>query len=100
MCLAAIDHEHFSIKVGVEATILVLFWMDTIMQAYLKEFDKIKDKSRYNDFFYFKLGIIILMTIDLFIFIGLPCYESRPIRPFRILRCCTFQYIFSCISSL
>jgi len=32
--------------------------------------------------------VIILMTIDLLVFIAVPAYGERPIRPFRILRAC------------
>ena len=32
--------------------------------------------------------VMILMGVDLIIFIVVPGYDSRPIRPFRILRCC------------
>jgi hypothetical protein len=30
------------------------------------------------------------MTFDLIFFVAYPCFDSRPIRPFRILRACNF----------
>lgn len=93
MCLAAIDSESYAIKIGMESAILLFFWLDVCMQFYLKKFDCLNYKNRYNDFFYFKVCIVVLMTIDLVVFIALPCYECRPIRPFRILRCCKNEAI-------
>lgn len=69
---------------------LTLFWVDIIILTYCKQFDNFKKKTKYSGFFYFKVAIIILMTIDLIIFIILPGVESRPIRPFRVLRCCKY----------
>ena len=87
ICLAAIDSEYYVAKLVSEAVILSLFWMDNIIVLYCKSFDRIKENKRYSSFFYIKFTIIILMTVDLIIFICLPCYNSRPIRPFRIFRC-------------
>ena len=34
--------------------------------------------------------LLIAVTIDLILFIALPGFGSRPIRPFRIFRCCKY----------
>lgn len=88
LCLAALDNESYNTKVAMETIFLSIFWADTFMLLYCKTFDKFNKVANYSTFFYFKIIIILLMTIDLVIFASLPCYDSRPIRPFRILRCC------------
>lgn len=69
----------------------MVFWIDTVILMYCKTFDKFQNKSQYSTFFVFKVFMLLLMTIDLIVFITLPCYGTRPIRPFRILRCCNYQ---------
>lgn len=71
-----------------ESIFLCFFWLDTLILLYCKTFDNFNNAANYSRFFYFKMTIILLMTIDLIVFASLPCYGSRPIRPFRILRCC------------
>jgi hypothetical protein len=96
ICLAALDSGNYATKIGMEATIIFLFWVDTIILLYCKTFDNFQKINHYSSFFLFKIVIILLMTIDLIIFISLPCYDSRPIRPFRILRCCMILLIKLC----
>jgi hypothetical protein len=88
ICTAALDAGDYGTKIGIELPLLVLFWADTVMEAYCKRFDAYKGENRYAHNFVFKCCIILLMTADLIVFINLPCLDSRPIRPFRILRCC------------
>jgi hypothetical protein len=71
----------------------VLFWLDNIMVYYCKSFDNFKRKNKLSKFYYWKVFLILLMTIDLIVFIALPGYDSRPIRPFRILRACTYLFM-------
>ncbi len=59
-----------------------------VMGIYLYKFDRLEEETKYDKFFTSKFTLILLMTIDLFIFSFLPCFNSRPIRPFRILRAC------------
>jgi hypothetical protein len=88
LCLIVLDNESYSTKIIFETILLVLFWADTIIYMYIKKFDNFKGQDRFTQSFYFKCAIIFLMTIDLIIFISYPCYGARPIRPFRIFRCC------------
>lgn len=67
---------------------LVLFWADILKTIYILRFDVLNNHQRYSKYFYMKFGIILLITLDLLIFAALPCHNSRPIRPFRILRAC------------
>lgn len=70
---AAIDSEHFRIKLAIELSLLILFWIDTLMQAYCKRFDAYKGENRYSHIYIFKCCIVLLMTADLIIFVSLPC---------------------------
>lgn len=71
-----------------ESTLLVIFLLDIFIDFYCKSFDKLKQKNRYPAFYFWKAFLVVIMIVDLVIFITLPCYNSRPIRPFRILRAC------------
>ena len=95
-CFAAFDSEVYATKVGVQASILIIFWIDTVILLYCKTYDHFTDVNKYSKFFIFKITIFTLMTIDLIVLICLPCYDSRPIRPFRILRCCKILLIQLC----
>jgi hypothetical protein len=92
MYLVIMDNERYAAKIAVESTILLLFWVDTAVSYYIKSFDNFR-KSKHSAFFWFRIILLALMTIDLIIFIALPGFDDRPIRPFRILRCCN-----SCLS--
>ena len=89
------SQETYSTKIAVEGTILVLFWVDVFMRKYVKTFDKFGKRAEAL-FFNIRTILILLMTIDLIIFISMPGFDSRPIRPFRILRCCNHQLIQFC----
>jgi len=89
MYMVILDSESYAAKIVVETLILTIFWADNIFLFYCKTFDK----NKYSSFFIFKVILILLMTIDLIVFITLPCYNSRPIRPFRILRACKYCFI-------
>jgi hypothetical protein len=71
-----------------ESSILVILAIDNAIDFYCKSFDILKKKNRYPTFYFWKAFLLVLMIIDLIIFISLPCHNSRPIRPFRILRAC------------
>jgi hypothetical protein len=88
MYLIILDSESYVAKIVVETLILTIFWADNIFLLYCKSFDK----TKHSSFFIFKNILILLMTIDLIVFILLPCYHSRPIRPFRILRACKYYF--------
>ena len=59
------------------------------MDFYSLSLDNLKKKNKYPNIYFWKLGILLLMVVDLIFFIVLPARDSRPIRPFRILRACT-----------
>ena len=61
------------------------------MRKYVKTFDKF-GKRMEASFFNIRTVLFILMTFDLIIFCAMPGFDSRPVRPFRILRCCTQKY--------
>lgn len=84
--LVILDNESFEKKLALEGAILTIFLLDTFIDFYCRSFDKFKMKNRFPVFYYFKLTLLVLMVADLAIFACLPCYNSRPIRPFRILR--------------
>jgi hypothetical protein len=92
MYLVILDNESYGLKIGFEGSILSLFWLDTIILYYLKGFDSRK-KTIYSLYNKSKIFILLLMTIDLIVFISMPCYGTRPVRPFRILRCCKYFVI-------
>lgn len=88
MYLVVLDNEKYLLKIILESIILFIFIIDNSIDYYCKSFDILKQKNRYPKFYFWKSFLIILMIIDLIVFICLPCYNSRPIRPFRILRSC------------
>ena len=63
------------------------------MDFYIKSFDRLTIKTKYPKIYYYKALAFVLMLTDLIIFIALPCYNSRPIRPFRLLRVCKTLFI-------
>ena len=93
MYLVILDNESYPQKIAVESSILAIFIIDTLIDFYCKSFDKFKKKKKYPSFYIWKTILISLMVIDLIIFATLPCYNSRPIRPFRILRACKLYII-------
>lgn len=99
LCLVVLDSKDYAAKIATEGTLLFFFFLDTVIQIYLKRHDQVKGESRYSNFFYFRCAILLLMLADLIIFIALPAYDSRPIRPFRILRCCKLCPTQSCLCS-
>jgi hypothetical protein len=88
MFLVILDNESYVLKLSLEWPILLCFFFDTFIDFYCKSFDKFKTKSRFPTFYYLKLSLLMFMAIDLIIFAFMPCYDTRPIRPFRILRAC------------
>ena len=86
MYLVILDNQSFALKIALESSILVVFIIDNSIDFYCKSFDILKKKNRYPKFYFWKAFLLHLMIIDLIVFISLPCYNSRPIRPFRILR--------------
>jgi hypothetical protein len=91
--LVILDNESFAKKLALEGSILTIFLLDAFIDFYCRSFDKFKTKNRFPLFYYFKLILLIFMVADLIIFASLPCYNSRPIRPFRILRARTYKFI-------
>jgi hypothetical protein len=92
MYLVIMDNDQYAAKIAVEGTILLLFWTDTLISYYVNLFDSFR-RNKHSSFFWFKVALLLLMTIDLIIFISMPGYGQRPIRPFRILRCCMHALI-------
>lgn len=93
MFLVILDNESYILKISLETSILLLFLFDTFIDFYCKSYDKFKKKNRFPIFYYCKLFLLLFMAADLIIFGFLPCYNSRPIRPFRILRACKINII-------
>lgn len=91
MFLVILDNESYLLKLGLESGILGLFLLDAFTDFYCRSFDKFKIKNRYPNFYYFKLCLLLLMVVDLIIFASMPCYNNRPVRPFRILRACKYR---------
>lgn len=88
MYLVILDRDAYVEKIAVEASFLAFFSLDAFIDFYCKSFDKFKRKNKYPNFYFWKTFLILLMIVDLALFAALPCYDSRPIRPFRILRAC------------
>lgn len=88
MYLVILEGDDFALKISLEGTILSIFFFDTFIDFYCQSFDNFKRKNKYSSIYFWKLGLLILMVIDLIIFIILPARDTRPIRPFRILRAC------------
>lgn len=86
MYMVVFDEEEYVVKIGIESTILGLFWIETVISYYIKQSNSF-GKNKRSTFQWFKCILLILMTADLIIFIAVP-EGGRPIRPFRILRCC------------
>jgi hypothetical protein len=83
------DSDDYSLKLGVESTILIIFWVDTFFRKYIKTFDHFGKHAKQVRYFGLRALLLLLLTIDLLIFAGMPNHDSRPIRLFRILRACT-----------
>ena len=89
MYLVVLEGDSFGAKVGLESAILTVFFTDTFMDFYFHSFDYLKRKNRYPSILFWKLGLLMLMLVDLIVFIALPAREGqRPIRVFRVLRAC------------
>lgn len=67
------------------------------MEVYFKCLDRLEGQRTFSAFFAVKTGTVLLMSADLLLFAILPCFDSRPIRPFRILRACKWVCIKSCL---
>lgn len=89
MYLVILDNENYAKKIIIESIILTIFIFDTFIDFYLQSFDYFKKKNKYPNHYFWKAGLLVIMVVDLIIFIAVPGYGSRPIRPFRILRACT-----------
>lgn len=92
MYLVVLDAEHYALKIGLESAILLVFFFDTFMDFYTLSFDHFKRKNKYPSIYFWKLGLFLLMVIDLIVFIAYPARNGRPIRPFRIFRARTFSF--------
>lgn len=64
------DEDYYAVKIGVESTLLCLFWADTFMRKYVKSFDKF-GKRMTAPFFNIRTIVFLVMTIDLILFIVL-----------------------------
>jgi hypothetical protein len=97
--LAVLDSDHYVLKLTLESLLLALFLLDTFIDYFLKSFDQFRKKNKYPAFFFWKTLLMVLMAADLVVFAALPCPDSRPIRPFRLLRACTPRPTQSCRSA-
>ena len=68
----------------------MLFIVDTVIDFYTQSFDRLTIKNRFPRLSYFKAVVVALMVVDLIVFVAAPAYDSRPVRPFRILRVCKY----------
>lgn len=74
LCFVVFDNDYYHAKIIIESIMIGLFWVDVLVLRYCKQFDNFVKKTKYSTFFYFKLAIIILMTLDLIWFIAVPCF--------------------------
>lgn len=89
MYLVILDRETYTLKIVLQTIILTIFLFDIFIDFYCKSFDKFKVQNRYSAIDFLKLFLLLLMVIDLILFATMPGFDSRPIRPFRVLRACT-----------
>ena len=92
MYLVILDNNRYALKISLEACILFVFWADTIMLKYINTFDRL-DQPKGIIWVDYRTVLLLLMSVDLFIFAAHPGINSRPILPFRVLRFCTFDPI-------
>lgn len=74
MYLVILDNESYKAKISIESTILLLFWIDTVISYYVKQNNSF-GKNKHSTILWLKFILLILMTSDLLIFIILPGYD-------------------------
>lgn len=75
----------------VESIILILMWIDVIMEIHHKSYEVLRLTSRFQLRFYVRIITLMLLLADEVIVYAIPDWT---IRPFLIFRCC--NYIFIC----
>jgi len=93
MCMVIADNESYVAKIVIESVILFTFVIDILIIYYCKQMDTFEKTNKYSTLLKAKVLLIILMIIDLLVFIIKPGYDERPVRPFRLLRCCNHTII-------
>ena len=89
MYLIVLDQgEHSGIKNGLEIAFLLVLWADVIFEIYHKTFEVLRISSKFQTRFYIRIILLTLLTMDQIIF--LLADTSNPIRPFVVLRACTY----------
>ncbi len=65
MYLVIWAHEEPSVTlIAVESTILIIMWVDVIMEIYHKSFEVLRLTSRFQLRFYVRITVLMLMLID------------------------------------
>ena len=102
MFMVISDRESYVVKIVIESILLSTFVFDLLINIYCKQMDTFEKTSKYSSLIKAKVILNMLMIIDLIVFITMPGWLDRPVRPFRVLRCRTYKLIqlFPCFTIL
>lgn len=93
MFMVIADRESYVAKIVIESILLSTFVFDLLINIYCKQMDTFEKTSKYSSLIKAKVILNMLMIIDLIVFITMPGWLDRPVRPFRVLRCRTYKLI-------
>ena len=89
MYMVILDENHYALKIGLESALLFLFWLEMVINIYLKSQDSFQTVPDQLCQLKWKITLLGLYTIDLIIFgCQVRTSQGRLILPFRFFRGC------------